>query len=724
MREEYTGREVAVGAARPLLDHLRDHPDRQNPELSDALGRIDPGAKRMSWDTFCDLLDVTAAHTPDLRGIGSDGLASALYKFRRRVKLARRILTLEDALRFILYPRNPIDFACLNVAVTAEPGRINVVAYLLHGYRECPPFFEVMLGAAQELIRALEVPDGEVTMSLSGRQAHLVFTYAASDGILHRVHRFVSRQAHAIYSILVIRSSYPDLVHGRKLFEEQLVERAKVEEQLTASEQAFERRMLEIDDVIAEYDHTGELVYVSPNLERLIGISVEEVRTDPSRVVHMEDIGRVERGIALALRERKANRVDDFRILDASANTRWVELSLTPATAADGGEHAIAVLRDITERRRHYEERQRLDRQLERTQRLEVLGVLAGGIAHDFNNLLMPILGQAELATMALEDRPELRARVETIRAAADKAADLVRQLMVYAGTETSSFGVVDLGRETGELLELAKTTISPNVELRVSIADKALVQGDVSQLRQVIMNLIINATEAIGDNPGAVDLTVARDDDSVTLSVQDDGCGMDELTRERAFEPFFSTKFAGRGLGLSAVMGIVRAHNGELLLTTELDRGTLVELTLAAADQDGVAPRDDVEVYARGSGAVLLVDDEDAVLQVGKAMLEAVGYEVTTARDGEEALACIDDADFVALVVDLVMPKIDGREVLSAVRRRYPNLPFVMVSGYGAQLVNAETGHDPFTRFLAKPFRVHELSATLSQLTQEVETA
>lgn len=711
MRVEYAGREISVEAVRPLLDFLAGYHEHASRVQKVA------GGDRIAWDDLRQLLDAAATLTADLRPIGAQGVASALYKFRRRARFGRALLTLGDSLRFFLHPRNPIDFACLNAAVRVEPGRVDVVAYINDGYRPNTAFFELMHGAAEELMRQFDLPQGAVALNLQGRQAHYVFTYAHSDSLRARLHRWLSRFVYSTFSLLVIRSAYPYLVQGRKMFEQQLIERAKLEEQLIESERAFDRRLDNIDDVIGELDADGSLVYVSPNLGRLAGGTIEEMLTSPLRLVHPEDLAALQESFVRARHDPAGGRVDDFRVFDAAGNTRWVELTLRPFFTPSGAKHTICVARDVSDRRRYRARQEELGRQLERSQRLEMLGVLAGGIAHDFNNLLQPILAEADLALRELEDRPQASARIGAVKAAAEKATDLVRQLMVYSGTEAGSLSTVDLAGEARGLQGLIRTSLPPGVELRVYFDDDARVRGDLSFLRQVILNLVINAVEAIGDGEGAIDLAVRRLNDKVTLTVLDDGCGMDEATREQAFEPFFSTKFAGRGLGLSAVIGAVRAHSGELTIDSEPGRGTLVTVSLDAeieGDSTASEPRRDEQ---RSTGTVLLVDDDEGVRAIGKSMLEAADYEVELACDGKEALEKFEHGTYAAIVLDLVMPRVDGRQVLSAVRRRLPQLPVVVVSGYGAQLVSAELTADPYTRFLSKPFRSRDLIGALQDL-------
>ena len=345
--------------------------------------------------------------------------------------------------------------------------------------------------------------------------------------------------------------------------------------------------------------------------------------------------------------------------------------------------------------------------------------MLAGGVAHDFNNLLVPILGQAELAAAELEPSSELHQRVDTIRTAAEKASDLVHQLILYAGGQPSSFARVDLVEETREMLNLASATFAPGIQVHTELGECALVNADAAQLRQIIMNLLINAAEAIGDAPGLIEVGVEHRPGTVVLVVTDNGCGMDEATQRRVFEPFYTTKFTGRGLGLSAVLGIVRAHQGELVLNSAPGEGSRFELHLPEA-----APLDSeitVEMPApeevRFEGVVLLVDDEPGARDTGRDLLEQQGFCVEVRSDGAEALEFLKDSHCDFAVVDLVMPRVDGREVLATIRRDQPELPVIIVSGYGAWTMATEFNSDPHTRFLPKPYRAADLARTLKEL-------
>ena len=713
MREEYTGREISVDAVRPLLDAFANatHPARAMPaDVNEA--------ERISWERFCELLDDFVASTgTDPASLGALGISSRAYKYRRRLVLASRLFSLEDALRFVLYPRNPIDFSCVSTAVSSEPGRVDLLLYVDNRYAPSETFFQVARGAGEELLRLIDLPDGRMGFHMSGAQAHLAFTYTETTGLLTRLGRWVGRLISGIALRLVVMRSYPDLVSGRKMFEAQLIERAKAQARLNAAEQAFERRIGHVDEIIVEFDHRGELRYASPNVTRLTGAPGAPSWAALLEMVHADDVARLQRGVGEWLSKGQPARIDDFRVFDATGELRWVEIRFTRLDGPDGEPGTIAVLRDVTERRMLEEDRKRLDHLLDQTQRLEVLGVLAGGIAHDFNNLLMPIVGESELAELQFQDQPQIRDRVSRIRMAADKAADLVRQMMVYAGGKPTDTAAVDLASETRDLLELMRTSMPPNATLDVQLAESAVVTGDASQLRQVIMNLILNAAEAVGDEPGLVEVSVQPDGEKVRLVVRDNGCGMDERVRDHAFEPFYSTKFAGRGLGLSAAIGIVRAHAGELSVSSDPGVGSEFTVHLPAAGETSALETEKDEHAGRFSGTVLVVDDDADVRETARNLLETLGFDVETAADGEEAMAMIARPRYVAILLDLVMPRLDGKAVLLAVRRTSPTLPVVLMSGFRPPTLASSFSGDPYTRFLSKPYQSRQLANMLIEV-------
>ncbi len=332
------------------------------------------------------------------------------------------------------------------------------------------------------------------------------------------------------------------------------------------------------------------------------------------------------------------------------------------------GQRAVTqhIVRDLSAQQRAVEERLHLEAQIQHAQKLESLGVLAGGIAHDFNNLLVGILGYADLALMVMAPAATGREHVQKIVKSAQRAAELCNQMLAYSGKGRFVVKAVNLSDLVSEMSHLVEVSISKRAALHYRFGkDLPAVEVDVTQMRQVVMNLITNASDALGDDTGIISVSTGMIDADaaylrevtadpairpgrfVSLEVSDSGCGMEKATIARIFEPFFSSKETGRGLGLAAVLGIVRGHGGILKVYSEVGQGTTMKVMLPASDQ-AVAQSEGQETAARewtGSGTILIVDDEPTVRQTAGSILRAHGFEALLAGSGEEGIARYDHA-------------------------------------------------------------------------------
>ena len=367
-------------------------------------------------------------------------------------------------------------------------------------------------------------------------------------------------------------------------------------------------------------------------------------------------------------------------------------------------------------------------------QKLESIGVLAGGIAHDFNNLLHVVLGNADLARLHVPGESPAREHLDEVVRATLQAAELTQQLLAYSGRGAVESCQLDLSREVREMATLLRTAISKQATLEWDLAaELPPVTADPTQIRQIVMNLITNASDALGEGAGTITLrtggvespdSAAEPPVSVFLEVSDTGCGMDSGTLQRIFDPFFSTKFSGRGLGLAAVMGIVESHQGHVRIRTAPDEGTTFRVVLpAVAGEADVAPRRLSGAGWCGRGTVLVVEDEDGVREVVGRMLERLGFHVITAVDGQDALHVLGehDGEVTAVLLDLSMPRMGGAETVRLIRQRSPELPVVLMSGYTEEDVASKIldGLGGGVRFLHKPFLSEDLSSVLRQLSQ-----
>jgi len=416
---------------------------------------------------------------------------------------------------------------------------------------------------------------------------------------------------------------------------------------------------------------------------------------------------------------------------EETAGTRTLTITMDPV--ADEERHfggAVCILADVTERR-SFEE------QLRHTAKLESIGVLAGGIAHDFNNLLTGILGNSSLLLEALPPRAPEREMADEILKASQSAADLTRQILAYSGKGRFVMSPVDLSDIALASRSFVRRFIPGRVELIYETAsDLPPIQADPAQMQQLMMNLIINAAESFGDN-GRGSVTVRTgveylDEDFfrpgekcpageyVTLVVSDTGSGMDEATQSRIFDPFFTTKFAGRGLGLSAVHGILRGHSGLLRLESAPGRGTTFRLYFPAA---GKSREKAEEVHrqsaGRKSGTILVVDDEPTIRRFAKLALETFGYKVLVAESGEAGVELFSERhDSINLVLlDLTMPVMNGEETYEHLRRINPLVPVVLSSGFSHAIAAERFRGKGIAGFLGKPY-------TGPQLDEAIEAA
>jgi signal transduction histidine kinase/CheY-like chemotaxis protein len=406
-------------------------------------------------------------------------------------------------------------------------------------------------------------------------------------------------------------------------------------------------------------------------------------------------------------------------------------------------EDAAALELQVAETRRSEAERLELERRLLHAQKLESLGVLAGGIAHDFNNLLQAILGHLDLARRELPPGSPAREGVEQSAAAARRATDLTRQLLAYSGKGRFLVQALDLSALVRENAHLFRASVPRTCTLELRLEPGLPpVEADVGQLQQVVMNLITNAADAIGAGVGTITIStglrrnrpgllagsrieeVPPADDFVALEVADTGCGMDAPTLERLFDPFFTTKGPGRGLGMSALLGIVRGHRGALFVESAPGAGTRVSVLFPAlpASRRPAAERaagTPSPTAAPLSGTALVVDDEELVRRACRSMLRSLGLDVLTAAGGREAVELVRSRPGAVrfVVLDLTMPELDGLETLEALRAVDPGLKVILSSGFDEQESLRRAAGSGLDGFIQKPY-------TLAQLREALEAA
>ncbi len=429
----------------------------------------------------------------------------------------------------------------------------------------------------------------------------------------------------------------------------------------------------------------------------------------------------------------------EFRLVMGDGVERWV-LAHSAAIRDETGTIVgrVGTIDDITDARRAEGERLQLEQKMLQAQKLESLEVLAGGIAHDFNNLLVGVLGNASLALLDLSEDSPAFAPLLDIERAAHRAADLTRQMLAYSGRGQFIVEPVDLSELVAEMGSLLRTVLSKQAAIDFTLASPLpFIEGDATQIRQVVMNLITNASDAVGDSGGQIHVRTGTqrvsaetvelnylgeavaDGEYVFVEVEDTGDGMDAATLARIFEPFFTTKFTGRGLGLAATLGIVRGHSGGISIRSEPGRGSSFRILLPVAQvEPPPAPSVPLPVHGGDLGAILIIDDDETVRVVVRRLLERRGFSVVVAEDGIVGVERFTEAagSFALVLLDLTMPKMGGAATMAQLRRLDPDVRVLVTSGYREREVAAQfVGMEP-AGFVQKPFRADELYAAITQ--------
>jgi two-component system cell cycle sensor histidine kinase/response regulator CckA len=499
------------------------------------------------------------------------------------------------------------------------------------------------------------------------------------------------------------------------------------EEAIKKSEERFSSIMELSPDIISIISEDGTLLYNSPSAFHIHGYSDEDMLgINTIDLIHPDDQAHVRAAFGDLTSSPGTVVKVQYRYRNKNGSYVWMECSASNQLSNEHIKGIIAVSRDISDRKQLEEERFKLEQQLLHAQKLESLGVLAGGIAHDFNNILMAIIGNADLALMRLTRESPAVENLHRIEKAAVQAADLAKQMLAYSGKGRFVIENIDLNRLLEEMLHMLEVSISKKAVLRLN-QHQALpsVEADATQMRQIVMNLVINASEAIGDKSGVIAITTGcmdcdkaylKDvwlDENITeglyvyLEIADSGCGMDRNTLARIFDPFFTTKFTGRGLGMAAVLGIVRGHKGAIKVYSEPGKGTTFKILLPASDRPAELFNGDRNTADwRGAGKVLLIDDEETIRGVGVEMLKELGFETITANDGVEALAAFrqnPDIDFV--ILDLTMPHMDGEQCFRELKLLKPDIKVIMSSGYNEQDVTQRFVGKGLAGFIQKPY-------------------
>ena len=529
-----------------------------------------------------------------------------------------------------------------------------------------------------------------------------------------------------------------------------ITEHKLVEDALRESEATFRAHVENSFDVIFNLDATGTFVFVSPAWERHFGYPVSEVMGQSfAPFVHPDDVQPCVEYLTKILSTGQSGTSPVYRVKCSDGSYRSFVANGMPYIDTKGRLLFIGVGHDVTDQLQAEQDRLDFERQLLHTQKLESLGVLAGGIAHDFNNLLLTILGNIELAALKIPPDSKPHRLLEQATRAANRAADLTSRLLAYSGKGVfviTRFNLNGLVNENATLLRTAVPgTVSIDLHLSPQIPD---IMGDTAQIQQVVMNLITNAAEAIEIQPGRITLSTGQQNcdlaclsksrleekpapgNFVYLEVRDTGIGMSTQVQERIFDPFFTTKFTGRGLGMSALLGIIKAHSGGLFLESAPGKGTTIRVIFPAAEDAVLTPAESEPAPSETppviddsplSGTVLVVDDEKSVLKICATMVKLCGFSTITASDGAEAVKTFrqrsDEIDLI--LMDLTMPNMDGVAAMHELRSIKPDIKIILSSGFNEQELDERISDQNPSGFIRKPYSMSNLETELRRVMQ-----
>ncbi|MGD8451559.1 MAG: PAS domain S-box protein [Phycisphaerae bacterium] len=604
-------------------------------------------------------------------------------------------------------------------------------------FLEANEAFCAMTGySAGELLR-MRISDLEVDEHPSGGVPSHTRTGLHHFPTAHR-----HKDGHIVHLDISINVLHDDGVKILVGLARDVTERVRAKEELVR----LTRQQQLILDAAAEgivgVDTAGWITLVNPAGARLLGTTTGQLIGRSAHdvffptMVHEADAGRDGCPICAVLSGGGRALRSEASFLREDGSQFPVDYSLSSLTESPDHLAAVLVFRDMSERRRAEQERRALESQIQQAQKLESLGLLAGGIAHDLNNILAGVQGHACLALTEVPSESGVGDRLRRIVRACERASRVIRQILTYSGHVTCEPNALDLNRLIRDTAEFMRAAIPDRITLDTQLeANLPLVAVDAGQFQQTMTSLLVNAADAIGENSGRITLCTSlielTDGDIlrkysgqgltagkyVTIHVDDTGCGMTPETVKRIFEPFYSAKGTGRGLGLSAMHGVVRAHHGGVRVESEPGKGTRFTIALPIQQApSGVAGAAGERPGQQGQPLVLVIDDEEEVREVIRDMLSTRDLAVLTAPDGQAGIDCFRDhaADIDLVILDMTMPGLGGADVFREMVNIRPGIPVIVASGYSHEQTPIRCGEAEPVAFLGKPFAMQALLSAI----------
>lgn len=547
----------------------------------------------------------------------------------------------------------------------------------------------------------------------------------------------------ALWQVTPKALSLPGLAVVNKRLKDEIEERKKITEDLHQSQDRLRLALLSSHAGVWSRDLKSNQLFWDQTVYQMFEFDEAESQiTYESFIhhIHPDDRTTVQFKIDESIRNNQPYKCE-FRIIRKDGSIRHI---LSTGTVYFDEHHEPAlftgITSDITDQKTNEERQRALDEKLQQAQKLESLGILAGGIAHDFNNLLVGVLGNASLASVKLTPSSPVKENLEQIEKAAKRASELTKQMLAFSGKGKFQITSIQLNELIVDISTLMKVAFKENTGLILNLAPSLpLIEGDHSQITQILMNLITNASDAIEDRTGTItistnvmhcgknylDFTIFPKElvegQYVTLEVSDTGKGMDKETLPKIFDPFYTTKFIGRGLGLAAVLGIVHGHHGAIRVYSEVGKGTTFKLFFPVSEKEELpveAKPTEKDIKITG-GKILIVDDEETIHKVLNALLIHIGFGVYSAGSGEEALKVYQrhQNEIGIVILDLTMPGMGGEEVFCQLRQINPDVKVIVSSGYNEQEVVVRFAGKGLTGFIQKPYTLEALKEALAKV-------
>jgi len=495
-----------------------------------------------------------------------------------------------------------------------------------------------------------------------------------------------------------------------------------------------------------DYDIPEDSLTVNEAMTDLLGFDMHilsNVQREWGKYLHHDDLPQSLKAMVDHLKGKKEYYVDEYRLRLPDGKYRWFLSRGKISEYNDNGSpvRVSGSVTDITDLKESEEKRLKLEQKMQQAQKLESLGILAGGIAHDFNNLLMGVIGNTDILLYEMPENLKLQSKLLDIKKAAKRASELTNQMLAYSGRGKFLVEPINLNELVQEMSSFLGTSISKKVDLLYFLnKDLPLFEGDATQVRQVVMNIIVNASESIGNNRGEIKISTyveeidgtsmekltigngIRPGKYIALEISDTGCGIEQKQIKQIFDPFFTTKFTGRGLGLAAVLGIIKGHHGALKLQSEKDKGTtfIIYLPVTFKPEIKIETMEEPSEIKNNTAKlqVLIIDDEDYIRTLATRMLKIAGHTSFTAANGEEGIQIFQEKSSIlsCVILDLTMPDLDGEEVLKELLKINPNVPVIISSGYSPDDITKRFKKNEISGFLQKPYQLSELLDAIGQ--------